>query len=246
MSELGAFQRAFGRALLQESGATDVALIIHRNTTFKGLVAALAANYPTVRQLVGDEWFKACAIEYARMYPAGSPVLAIYGSAFPDFLAAFTPAADLPYLSDVARIDRMWLEALMAPDATPLSPSMLASPNPHTLAARRVRLHPAARWAWVRHSAASIWIHHRGAPSVAAMTIPDSDEALLLTRSSGSVAHLRLDDAGFAFIDCVRHGATLGAAAEASLRIDPQTDVASLFARLLAAGTFASSSGAQS
>src|SRR5262245_32820351 len=107
MNDLSSFQQTFGCALLTHESlpGLEVALTIHRNTCFKGLVDALTANYPTVAQLVGDEWFAACAREYARVNPPRSPVLATYGESFPVFLETFPPAAELAYLTDVARID---------------------------------------------------------------------------------------------------------------------------------------------
>jgi hypothetical protein len=246
MPELGAFQRAFGRALLRNSSPNDeerlrplgVALVVHRNTAMKGLVDALTANYPTVRQLVGDECFKACAIEYVRMHPAGSPVLAIYGGAFPDFLAAFAPAADLPYLTEVARIDRMWIEALMAPDATSLASSSLASLGSRALGELRLAMHPATRFAWARHSAATIWVHHRTTPSDA-LTIADSEEGVLLTRQGGAIEYQLLDYAAFKFLESLQDGAPLGTAAEAALQIDANADVSRVLAQSIAAGAFA-------
>jgi hypothetical protein len=237
MLELGTFQRDFGRALLDGSG-TSAALRVHRNTVMKGLVDALIANYPTVAQLVGDEWFEACALEYICTHPARSPVLALYGEQFPAFLAAFAPAAELPYLADVARIDRMWIEAHTAADAIALTSSSLARLTPSALAEHRMAVHPAARFAWVSHSAATIWIHHRTARAGEALTIADAEEGILLTRAVGKVEYALLDRAGLTFLERLRVGASLGAAATAALEIDAAADVASVLARSLAAGTF--------
>jgi hypothetical protein len=235
--DLGSFQRDFARALLDASG-TATALRVHRNTVMKGLVDALAANYPTVVELVGADWFKACALEYIRVHPARSPVLALYGEAFPAFLAAFAPAAELPYLADVARIDRMWIEAHTAADAVALTPGSLARLTPSTLAERRMRLHPAARFASVRHSAATIWIHHRAARADDTLTIAEAEEAILLTRPHGRVEYALLDGAAITFLNSLHAGASLGTAAAAALEADATTDIAGVLARSLAAGAF--------
>jgi hypothetical protein len=244
MRELHAFQQTFDRALLEHSSppdealrSMDVALAIHRNTAMKGLVDALAANYPTVSQLVGEDWFKACAIEYVRRHPARSPVLALYGDDFPAFLGAFGPATELPYLSEVARIDRMWIEALMAPDATTLVSSSLASLHSDALAELRMALHPATRFAWVRHSAATIWIHHRTTRSEA-LRIADSEEGILLTRQHGLIEYSLLGCGGSEFLRCLRDGAPLRTAAETALRTDADTDVAGVLAQSIVAGAF--------
>jgi hypothetical protein len=246
MHELREFQRAFGQALLSVPDPADdeipglpgLALRIHRNTTLKGLVDALAANYPTVCQLVGDEWFQASAIEYVRTHPARSPVLALYGERFPAFLADFAAAAEFPYLPEVARIDRLWIESLTALDMTPLMSSSLAGLSAATAARQRVSLHPATRLAWVRHSAATIWIHHR-APHSSELTIADTAEGILLTRHQGTIEHQLLDAAGFRFLECLGDGMPLGEAAVAALETDASAHIAGVLSQSIALGAFA-------
>jgi hypothetical protein len=247
MHDLAAFQRAFGRALLDghpspdaRSEALNLALTIHRNTSMKGLVDALAANYPTVAQLVGEEWFRACAVEYVRAHPAGSPVLATYGEAFPSFLLKLPQAAELPYLPDVARLDRLWVESHTAADARTLTPGDLRALPEAGLATQRLALHPAVRIAWVEHSAATIWIHHRSLSTGVPLNVDDVEEGLLLTRPLGKVEHQPLDRAMFGFLEALSRGAPLAQAAEAALTIDPEADIARTFAQTLAAGSFQS------
>ena len=240
MRDLATFQREFGRALLGGENLPDLqlALIIHRNTSLKGLVAALTANFPTVAQLVGEEWFKGCALEYIRVHPARSPVLATYGESFASFLDAFPPASDLPYLAEVARIDRLWVEAHTSRDAPVLSPVALSNLPQSALGKLSLALHPAARITWVRHSAATIWIHHRSSDAGAELEVDGSEEGILLTRSDGQVAGQLLDRPAFELLKNLSHGATLSAAAEAALTYDASTDVAGLLARTLVAGAF--------
>jgi hypothetical protein len=246
MTDPGQFQRAFSAELLRAPSATDessaapfgVAITVHRNTVVKGLVDALAANYPTVAQLVGAEWFRACAIEYVHANPARSPILALYGETFAEFLSAFPSAGELAYLPDVARLDRMWIEAHTARDEEALMSEELRQLSPAALAAQRMTLHPATRMGWVRHSAASIWVHHRSESLGSGLTIDDCEEGLLLTRPAGAVEFVLLDAPRFTFLDRLRRGATLGEAAEAALEADNEIDIAGLLAQSIVAGTF--------
>jgi hypothetical protein len=251
MSELREFQGAFSRALLHKPFAGDearvasfgTALTIHRNTVIKGLVDALAANYPTIAQLVGREWFDACAVQYVRACPARSPALVLYGEAFPSFLSAFGPAAELPYLAEVARIDRLWSEAHAARAVTSLPADALAELSPSALFEQRIPFHPATRFGWFSHSAATVWLHHRSGPPDAQINIDDCDEGLLLTRPFGAVEYAALDRAGFIFLDQLRAGTTLGEAATAALEINVETDVAHQLAQFVTAGTFVAARG---
>lgn len=219
------------------------AIAVHRNTTLKGLIDALAANYPTIVQLVGKEWFAACASEYVRTHPARSPALVLYGESFPAFLSSFEPAATLPYLFDVARIDRMWIEAHTARDAESLSARTLAGFSLTALSELRVPLHPATRIGWFKHSAATIWIQQRSAAPESEWVIEDREEGLLLSRPEGEVQYTVVQRAGFTLLDQIRAATTLGNAMLAALETEPDVAIAGCWAQFITAGAFAGSFG---
>jgi hypothetical protein len=82
------------------------ALGVHRNTALHGLVQALRLGFPTIDALVGEIFFDQAALAFVSLHPPAGAWLTSYGSAFPAFLAAYGPAAALPYLADVARLDQ--------------------------------------------------------------------------------------------------------------------------------------------
>lgn len=93
----------------------DEALSVHRGTVIGALVNALRLSYPTVEALVGEQFFdQTCRVFTKANFPATAS-LAAYGDGFADFLARFAPAAALPYLADVARLDRAVETVLRAP-----------------------------------------------------------------------------------------------------------------------------------
>ncbi len=241
MSELAAFQRELVRALFEDTATAirDHGLSVHRNTVISALVDALQANYPTVEQIVGREWFRACAAAYARENAPATPILALYGASFPAFLSDFPPAAQLHYLAEVARIDRLFTEAHAAPDAPHLAPAVLARSSPAALFEHRLALHPSARCGRFRHSAVTIWKYHHCEALGAELILDNRSESALITRCRGEIECTPLDLPAFAFLEQIRSGATLGAAGTAALEIDRTADVAGCFARLIARGTFA-------
>ena len=81
--DLASFQRRFVRAI---DGPVTGAMAVYRNTVIHGAVEALKSNFPVVAQIVGDEMFEGIAVEYSSANPPRSPVLALYGEAFPDWL----------------------------------------------------------------------------------------------------------------------------------------------------------------
>jgi hypothetical protein len=205
----------------------------------KGRIDALEANYPTVRRLVGDEWFRAAAAIYAGDRLPASPVLLEYGAEFPEFLARFGPAGELPYLPGVARLDRYWTEAHVAADEETLDPAFVARMKPHALASLCVRPHVSARWAWFEMPVATIWRRNRHDEAVDLSDVEWRDEGVLIVRPADAVQAVTLDRACCAFLDACAEGATLAAAAAHALEVDTAADLSAVMARLLQARALA-------
>ncbi len=119
---------------------------VYRNTVLTACLDAIVANYPTVREIVGEAWFAEAATAFVRDHWPREGSLAGYGAGLPDFLASFAAAAELPYLAGVARLDRLWTEAHLAADAPVLSVAAMTALDPERLAAAVLTPHPAARW----------------------------------------------------------------------------------------------------
>jgi hypothetical protein len=244
MSDLAAFQDAFSAALLDPESSTPGGLAaqpgfaVYRNTVTKGCIDALQANYPSVARLVGDDWFRAAALVHVRAEPPRSPVLLDYGAGFARFLETFAPADELPYLPDVARLDRFWSEAHVAADDPVLPPAALSALAPEQLESARLRPHAAARWQqFDAQPIFTIWQRNRNADDDQS-EIEWLGEAALITRPHGAVEARRIDAATCAFLDASAAGKTLAGAALAALDVDPQADLAQLMALLLEAGAF--------
>jgi hypothetical protein len=247
VSELGAFQDAFVEALvartaapiaawLPEGEAEPAGLAVYRNTIAKGCVDALAASFPTVASLVGDDWFRAAAALFARERPPAGAALLAYGEAFPDWLERFPPAGDLPYLPAMAWMDWRWTAALFAPDAEPLDAEAFAL-EPEALAAARPRLHPSLTFAWFDSGLPGLWLAARE-PDPGEMALAPEPQGVLIARPHDTVRVRLLDAAGFAFLAAARDDATLGEAITAAAAADPSADLPALFASLIADGVF--------
>jgi hypothetical protein len=248
-SALATFQDAFARALLAADPAADAAagigalaaqpgFAVYRNTVMKGCIDALQANYPAVARLVGEEWFRAAAAVFVREALPAQPTLLDYGAGFAEFLSSFAPAAELPYLADVARLDRRWSEAHIAADAPLLDAAALAALAPEAMSHRRLRLHPAARWLWRDELPVfSIWSRNRAGDADLG-DLAWHGEGALLTRPRDEVLHGPLCAAGAAFLDACARGEVLRDAVTAALDTDGQADLAVLTDQLLQAGAF--------
>jgi hypothetical protein len=237
MPDLATFQRRFVRALSKGPICTG-GLAVYRNTALHGAVEALRTNYPVAEAIVGSEMFAGIAAEFAEAGPPRSPVLADYGRGFADWIEHQPWAADAPYLSDVARFERLFIEALFAADAEPLSGDRVAAIDPGAWQRTTLHLHPAVRFGWATTPAMSIWLAHQGeTPSVVA---PDwHSEGGLFTRPFGCITPHVLNAAAHRFLFGIRIGETVGNAALATTSLYPATDIGGLFASLIASGVFA-------
>jgi hypothetical protein len=211
---------------------------VYRNTVFKGCVDNLAANFPTVLRLAGEERFRAAAVAYAHAQPPREPALLEYGAWFPDFLAEFAPTAALPWLAGVARLDRLWLEAHSAADAGALDAAALAGLAPAELGGATLHLHPATRWCWWPDlPVAACWdAARRGFAGT-----PDEDApggGILITRPADTVQWQRIDEGTAAFLAACGAGQPLQEAALHALDVQPDLEVAPMLAGLLGAGAF--------
>lgn len=136
---------------------------VYRNNVAVGLRRALEEGFPVTRAIVGEDFFAAMAQLFLRAHRPGSPRLWEYGAELPGFLADFPPAACLPYLPDVARLELAIRHSYHAADATPVPAAALAIP-PERLLAARLRLAPALRLVRSDWPLWSIWHFHHGGP----------------------------------------------------------------------------------
>ncbi len=104
---------------------------VYRSNVRGALVEALAVRYPVVQRLVGEDFFRVMSRDYALNNLPPSPVLIGYGENFPEFVEGFEPAATLPYLADVARLESAYWQAYHAADDAPLPAEAFAAIDPH-------------------------------------------------------------------------------------------------------------------
>lgn len=245
-----AFHEAFAAALAGDDAALApwwgdaergaAGLAVYRNTVARGCIDALAALYPTVAGAVGEAWFTAAAGRYAREHPPVKPSLLDYGEGFAGWLADFPPAAALPYLADLARLDRMWTEAHVAADAVPLDAAAFAALGATDYGRLRATLHPSARIAWFGDGAPSLWRALRDPTrGDGELELGEAAEGVLVVRPALEVESRVLGVAGFVLLAACRDGKALGEAAAAALAVEPETDLAAVFAGLITAGAFA-------
>lgn len=247
MTSLSDFHVAFAAAV--SSGKTaalapflidqDQGARVYRNNVLSAVAGALASSFRAVRRLVGEDFFNAAAAAYFAAAPPRLRTLVAYGETFPRFLETMPASAmATPYLGDVARLDRAWLEAHIAAEAPALAPGDLAHLDADALAGVRVKLHASARLVHCGWRIHDIWVANRadGPAAQAQHTLTRGAQAVLVWRHGGEVQHRVLSVGEAGFLSALDQGAALAAAAAAASAAEPDADVSALFAGALAGG----------
>ncbi|WP_413625229.1 putative DNA-binding domain-containing protein [Luteibacter sp. Lutesp34] len=244
MSGFAAFQRDFANALLADTPsfapASHPAFAVYRNTVMRACLDALEANFPAVACLVGRDWFRSAAAIHVAASPPRDVRLAMYGESFADFLAGFEPADSLPYLADVARLDRLYVESLHAEDVPTLCADRLAALGPEALARTCLRPHPAIRWFSSAMPARTIWeASHRGEAVHPGLSW--RPEQALVLRTPRGVHVLPAGPLEIDLLEACAAGATLAEATLAAATAHPDARVDLTLSGLLRSGAFATS-----
>jgi len=95
-------------------------LQIYRDSLLAGRIRALEDTYTVTCRLVGERCFEATAGAYIAVTRQCDWSLQRFAAGFPDFLSDFQPLKSLPYLADVARLERACERAQTGCDPRPL------------------------------------------------------------------------------------------------------------------------------
>ncbi|MDQ6436134.1 DNA-binding domain-containing protein [Mesorhizobium sp. LHD-90] len=209
---------------------------VYRNNVAVGLTRALESRFPVTRQLVGADFFAGMARAFIAGHKPASPLIFAYGGDFPDFVAGFAPAAGLPYLADVARLEAAWTHAYHAADAVPLAIATLAGLDGERLAVARLTVHPAAALLRSCFPTGSIWQAHQG--DIAGSASFSGGECVLVTRPEFDVRVHVLPPRDAPFAEALFGGLTLGEAAERTAA-EPEFDFGAALVGLIGLGAFA-------
>jgi len=207
-------------------------LDIYRNTFASALTTALRLSYPAVHRLVGAEFFEGAARIFIGTSPPKSACLDDYGAEFANFLSDFAPASSLPYLPDVARLERGVNRALHAPDAEPLDASRLAALADAARASVSFVPHPSVSLLRADHPADLIWhaVLEKDDAALSAIDPGASPAWLLVQRLPTGVEVRRMGESAWRFTSALCAGRPLAAALDEASDFDASALLADHFA----------------
>ena len=214
-------------------------LRVYRHHVFESLGAALAATFPTVQALVGSDFFRGLARGFIGHALPAQPALAEYGADFPAFIASSEAARDLPYLADVARLDWALNLAFHSPLGGRLKADDLSALPVEHLPSMSIALAAGSILVSSHYPLDRIW--EASQPEVVSGTVDLNSAAshLLVLRRPDDAAFVSLSAGEAAFVAALAEAMSLERAAGAAFQADPDFDLSTSFARLLALGAFA-------
>jgi hypothetical protein len=209
---------------------------VYRNGFMKTCVEVLKSNYPVVMSLVGEEYFLSLANLFVQKHPPRQGSLTGYGLEFPEEIEACISQHQLPYLADIACLDRAWFECYFAADGHSLSGDDInkLQTDVSSLTALPMSLVPWAQMVKTQFDVADVWttLKHQGQLN-SNVNIEPYNLTILVWRKQGVINLRPLTMGEQEFLAAVRRRETLGTAAEAALDADPEFDLTQYFATFL-------------
>lgn len=198
--------------------AVATAVDIYRNNYRGNLQGALAAAYPVIEQIVGNDFFRMMARKFIEQHPSHSGNLHLYGAELGDFVSGFEPAQGLAYLADVARLEWACHRAYFAPDADALDVAKFARVAAEQYALLHFLIHPACQVLRSRYPIAAIWhAHQPGMPVEFHIDLDSAPESVLVSRKDDIVRVDVLTEAEADWLERIQAAAPLGDATTATL-----------------------------
>jgi hypothetical protein len=252
MPSLPELQAAFARALIERNEGQFLAdwivsgrgldaqarIGVYRNNVLSNYRNTLRAVYPVVLALVGEPFFDHACDTYASQHPSRSGDLSDFGGEFGDFLAGWPPAAQLAYLSDVARLEWAVERVFHAVDPVALDLHALALVPREELPSLRFQLHPASRIVCSPYPILRIWqVNQPGFAGNQAVELHAGGDALLVIRRDATVELERLSAGELSLLQALAADHTLAQAHAQALEADPRLNLAALLQHYVLSGT---------
>lgn len=215
-------QQAWQQALLQENSMTLLQdtvsqqgsltgterIAIYQNLYQTNLIACLASTYSVVAQLVGQDCFQQMAKQYIKTFPSRSPNLNDYGDNFPEFINTIAEVGSLPYLSDIARLEWLYLQCQNEEAAIAVSWEATAELFAQFGLGLCFKLQPHVRLLQSHYPIDDIWHWHQQHQQET-LTLSNESVQILLSKPTHQVEMTRLKASWFAWVSVFAHGKTL-------------------------------------
>jgi hypothetical protein len=227
MPSLRELQSVVMRALLDGEPDQSAALIaargiapkhrlgVYANNARSNFIESLISSYPAIRRLVGEDYFRQCARGFHTRHPSLAGDLQPAGARFAQYLSELHGGDEFRYLSEVARLEWLIQETLLAAEHQPLDLAKLEQVLPDDYDDLRFCLHPSTRLFASEYPCVAIWEANVGSDAEPEMIDLDAgSDRVLLARTDGQLKCHRLSHGEQGFLQSVQAGARFAAAVE--------------------------------
>ncbi len=225
--------------LMETNVAPGQRAFVYRNSGMLACVEALRSNHKRLATLMGETAFGDMARNFIIHNPPTRRSLVGYGETLPAFIASHVDAHGLPWLADLARLDRAWLAAHMAVDGPVLAADAVAGLDEDALMQSRFTLHSSLHLVETEFDLWALWCTlDRGEAPEGTVAIPERPTRQAFLRPAFEVEAHPLTPASGAFLEALLSGETLAGACEAALAVNADADLTAMIAFSFQSGLF--------
>lgn len=228
-------------AVVFEAG--DIALShrlkVYRNNIVGSLTDVMLESFPVIEALVGKEFLEGMARSFVLENPPARGCLTFYGDGFAEFIEGFAPAASLPYLPDIARLEIAMNDAYYARDDAALTAEDLGCIAAEDLASVVVPLRHAVQLLQSPYPVHDIRGFALSGNQDTSLDIDTGGVKLLIDRAEMDSRIVVLDDAEFSVLCALKNQVALGEAVEGAMEHFPDFDFQEFLQKHLTLETFA-------
>ena len=245
MPTLRELQSTFMNALLGSSPESALTMLrapgewastqfeVYQNNVAINFLESLRSSYPVIARLVGEDYFRQLARGLRRRNPSRSGDLLWVGRHFEAYLGELHATGEYQYLPEVARLEWLCQESMLAAQHEPLDLAKLARTAEENPDALILVLHPTARYFESRFPALRIWESNvsslDGEPDV--IDLAAGGDSLLLLRRQRTLQFHRLDTAERRFVKGLLDSTPFSALVEECAGCDPGFDATTALQR---------------
>jgi putative DNA-binding protein len=211
--------------------STHERVAIYADAYFYRLLEVFKEDFPATLAVLGDTHFHNLITGYLIEYPPTEPSIMHAGRHLPDFMRGHPLTESLPFIADLATLERALVEIFHAADATPLTAADLSVIPSEQWPALAMRRHPASRllkFGWHVEDIQRAVERQESwqAPAAAAVHI-------LVSRRDGKIFYRALESDERAALRLVEKGASFAAICEAVAGDTGEHDAAARISGLL-------------
>lgn len=206
---------------------------IYHNNIYIGLREALAAVYPVINKLVGDEFFHHVAREYSYQHPSSSGNLHAFGEAFPEYLDGFPGTENLTYLPDMARLEWAYHRVFHTQEDAVLNIQKLSSLDEIDSNRLRFQVSNSCCLLSSAYPILKIWQMNQESSVSEEVSLDEGGVQLVVRHSGFDVVFEPLNKASFTLLHNLAEGRLFVDACAEVVAVDPDSDVGEMLKELI-------------